>query len=207
MKIITISRQFGSGGRELGKRLADLLNWDYYDKEILASLAQEHDMDPNHVSHILSHHGWHSMQLTYRNSFSYLGFDHGARTKLLARQKEIIYEIAEAGNDCIIVGRDADILLREYNPLRIFVCADLPARISRCSAYEEKKPEAQRLSDKEIRHNIRRIDKSRARTREILTGQKHGDVSLFDLTVNTSGRNIGKLAAAVEAFAQNWFEE
>ena len=45
MQIITISRQFGSGGRELGKRLADYLGWDYYDKEIIKTLANEHGLD------------------------------------------------------------------------------------------------------------------------------------------------------------------
>ena len=49
MRIITVSRQFGSGGRELGKRLADLLGWDYYDKEIIEALAEDQGMSPEHV--------------------------------------------------------------------------------------------------------------------------------------------------------------
>ena len=65
MHIITVSRQFGSGGRELGKRLSDLLGWDYYDKEIIETLADEHNMDPKQVRRVLSHHGWHDLQLTY----------------------------------------------------------------------------------------------------------------------------------------------
>ena len=78
MRIITISRQFGSGGRELGKRLADFLGWDYYDKEIIDTLAQDQGLDADYVRRTLSEHGWHDVQLTYRNSFSHLGFDHGA---------------------------------------------------------------------------------------------------------------------------------
>ena len=54
MKIITVSRQFGSGGRELGKRLSDLLNWDYYDREIIQALAEEQGMDPEAVHRMLS---------------------------------------------------------------------------------------------------------------------------------------------------------
>ena len=54
MHIITISRQFGSGGRELGKRLADHLEWDYYDKEIIETLADEHGLDEAYVKHMLS---------------------------------------------------------------------------------------------------------------------------------------------------------
>ena len=71
MRIITISRQFGSGGRELGKRLSDQLGWDYYDKEIIETLAADQGMDTEHVREALSHHGWHSVQLTYRNSFAH----------------------------------------------------------------------------------------------------------------------------------------
>ena len=121
MRIITISRQFGSGGRELGKRLSDLLGWDYYDKEIIETLAADQGMDADHVREALSHHGWHSVQLTYHNSFAHLGFDHGLRTQLLVRQREIIQEIAEAGNDCIIVGRDADVILQDYHPFRVYL--------------------------------------------------------------------------------------
>ena len=94
MRIITISRQFGSGGRELGKRLSDQLGWDYYDKEIIETLAEDQGMDADHVREALSHHGWHNVQLTYRNSFAHLGFDHGLRTQLLVRQREIILEIS-----------------------------------------------------------------------------------------------------------------
>ena len=148
MHIITVSRQFGSGGRELGKRLSDLLGWDYYDKEIIETLADEHNMDPKQVRRVLSHHGWHDLQLTYNNSFSHLGFDHGTRTRLLVRQREIIQEIAKAGNDCIIVGRDADVILQDYHPFRVFVCADLAARTRRCMNHEEKKPASERLTER-----------------------------------------------------------
>ena len=113
MRIITISRQFGSGGRELGKRLADHLEWDYYDKEIIETLADEHGLDEAYVKHMLSNHGWHNLQLTYRNSFAHLTFDPGLKTQLLVRTREILQEIAEAGNNCVIVGRDADIILQE----------------------------------------------------------------------------------------------
>ena len=206
MRIITVSRQFGSGGRELGKRLADFLGWDYYDKEIIETLSEEQGLNPDHVRHTLSHHGWHNVQLTYRNSFAHLGFDHGARTQLLVRQREIIEEIAEAGNDCIIVGRDADVILQDYHPFRVFVCADLQARLERCLEHEKKQPRAKRLSEKEILRNIRRIDKSRARIREVLTGKQRSDGSMFDLTVNATYWLIRELVPAVGEFAMRWFE-
>ena len=206
MRIITVSRQFGSGGRELGKRLADILDWDYYDKEIIETLADEHGLDANYVRQTLTHHGWHNVQLTYKNSFSHLMFDPGLSTQLLVRQREIIREIAEAGNDCVIVGRDADVILQDYRPFRVFVCADLASRTQRCLAHEEKRPEAERLSEREIVRNIRRIDKNRTRTREVLTGKRHGDGSAFDLTVNAAGWEMKRLAPALADFTLRWFE-
>ncbi|MBQ6273291.1 MAG: cytidylate kinase-like family protein [Oscillospiraceae bacterium] len=206
MRIITISRQFGSGGRELGKRLSDCLGWDYYDRQILETLAEEHNMDAEYVRRALANHGWQNIQLSYRSSFKQLMFDPGVRTQLLVRQREILQQIAALGQDCVIVGRDADVILQDCKPFRIFACADLEARLRRCLAFEEKKPRRERLGEKEILRNIRRIDKNRARTREVLTGKTHGDASAFDLTVNTSGWEIKKLAAAVADFALCRFE-
>ena len=207
MRIITISRQFGSGGRELGKRLADLLGWDYYDKEILETLAREEGMDSEYVRRTLAGHGWQNVQLTYKNSFSHLVFDPGLRTQLLVREREILQEIARLGSDCIIVGRDADVILEEERPFRICVCAEEKARLNRCMSHELKKPRAQRLGEKEILRNIRRIDRERARTREILTGKHRGDASAFDLTVNTTGWTVKRLVPALGDFALRWFEE
>ena len=207
MRIITISRQFGSGGRELGKRLADHLEWDYYDKEIIETLADEHGLDEAYVKHMLSNHGWHNLQLTYRNSFAHLTFDPGLKTQLLVRTREILQEIAEAGNNCVIVGRDADIILQEYHPFRISVCADLTSRLERCMKHENKKPEDQRLTEKMVLRNIRRIDRNRARTREILTGKARGDGSTFDLTINASSWDLKKLVPATAEFARQWFEQ
>ena len=205
MRIITISRQFGSGGRELGKRLRDQLGWDYYDKEIIETLAEEQGMDPDHVRDILANHEWHNIQLTYRNSFSHLGPGDSMRTQLMIRQKEIIQEIAEAGNDFVIVGRDADVILQDYHPFRIYVAADLDARMKRCLAHEQKQPPESRLSEKEILRNIRRIDKNRARTREILTGKARGDATMFDIIINSTGWELKNLASATADFAKRWF--
>ena len=94
-KIITVSRQFGSGGRELGKRLSDLLGWDYYDREIIQTLSEEQGLDPEYVHKALSGHGWHQYQLTYRNSFRQLAGANWRNTEVLLKQREIIREIAE----------------------------------------------------------------------------------------------------------------
>lgn len=205
-KIITVSRQFGSGGRELGKRLSDLLGWDYYDREIIQMLSEQQGLDPEYVHRALSGHGWHHYQLTYRNSFRQSVGVSTRHTEVLVKQREIIQEIAAEGNDCIIVGRDADVILHEENPFRIFVCADLESRLARCVRFEEKKAPEERLTEKEILRNIRRIDRNRRQIREILTGKSASDGSAFDLTVNATNWDIKKLAEAVAEFSGRWFE-
>ena len=206
MRIITISRQFGSGGRELGKRLAERLGWDYYDREIIDALAADQGLEPDYVKKALANHGWHNMQLTYRNSFSHLLYDPGMSTEIRIREREILREIAALGNDCVIIGRDADVILEDYHPFRVFVCADMEARLRRCMKHELSRPEPERLSERQILRNIRRMDRNRAHTREILTGKVHGDGSAFDLTVNTSGWDIKRLTGALADFALQWFE-
>ena len=207
MRIITISRQFGSGGRELGKRMADVLGWDYYDREIIERLSSSEGLDKEYVSRVLSNHEWNTLPMTFRSSFSQDQYTAGVKTALLLSQRKIIEDIAAAGNDCIIVGRDADIILSDYKPFRIFVCNDMDARIARCARYEEKKPEGERLSERQIRKYVKKIDKNRSQTREILTGKIWGDSTSFDITVNTGSWNIKKLAAAMSKLALGWFEE
>lgn len=207
MRIITLSRQFGSGGRELGKRLSDRLGWDYYDREIIDALAESHGYTPEFVKNSLANHGWQNMQLTYRSSFSHLLYDPGQRTELLVREREILRGIAELGNDCVIIGRDADVILADYQPFRIFACAELQARLDRCMRHELRRPKEEQLSEKQILRNIRRIDRNRARTREILTGKARVDGSDFDLTVNTTGWEVHRLTEALADFALCRFEE
>ena len=207
MHIITISRQFGSGGRELGKRLADRLGWDYYDREIIDSIARDHGLDPEFVKAAFANHGWHNVPLTYRSSFSHLLFDPAPDTELLIRERETLRGIAELGNNCIIIGRDADVVLDDYKPLRIYVCAEMGARLARCMKHEQKQPENERLSEKQILRNIRRIDRNRKMTREVLTGKSSADASAFDLTVSTTNWDIKRLSAAVADFALAFFEE
>ena len=107
----------------------------------------------------------------------------------------------------MIVGRDADVILHDENPFRIFVCADIQSRLARCTRYEEKKEPAERLTEKEILRNIRRIDRNRRQIREIQTGKSAADGSSFDLTVNATNWEIKKLAEAVAEFSGRWFEK
>lgn len=202
MKIITISREFGSGGRELGKRLADALGFDYYDREIITAIAQAQGLDEDYVARALDNHMWQRVPLTYRRSFANGMILHGPETGLLLAQKRVIDAIAKAGGDCIIVGRNADVLLAGEGPLNIFVCADMETKVRRCM---ERASEGEGLTRRGIEQNIRRVDRNRARTREIITGSKWGDCRAYHLTVNTSGRSVKSLAPAVAEFAVRWF--
>lgn len=202
MRIITISREFGSGGREIGKRLADILGIDYYDREIITAIAEKQRMDAGFVEKKLENHGWRAMPITYRRSFSGSVMMQSSQTKLLVDQKKVIDSIAEFGKDFIIVGRNADVLLAKYEPLNIFVCADMESKIQRCV---ERADAAENLSKKEIVQNIKRIDKNRVHTREIVSGSTWGDRNNYHLIVNTSQWRIKELTPAIADFAERWF--
>ena len=202
MKIITISREFGSGGRELGKHLADVLAFDYYDKEIIASIASNKGMDEDYVAHALKQQQWHNVPLTFHQSIMGVPFD-TTHTDLLLEQKRVIEKIAERGKDCVIVGRNADVLLREYQLFNIFVCADMETKTKRCM---QRSDEDECLNTKELERKINKIDKGRAQTRALITDSSWGERSAYHLTLNTTDWDMKELALAVAEFAKHWFE-
>ena len=202
MKIITISREFGSGGRELGKRLADATGYDYYDSEILSAVAKNSGMDAHYVETALANSGWQNYPVTFRSTLSSPAYIQSSGIRLLLEQKKVIEKIAALGRDCIIVGRNADVILREYAPFNIFVCADTGAKIRRCT---ERAPEDEKLTEKELVRKMKQIDRNRAQTREIIGGPAWGERSAYHLTVNTTDWDIRALVPAVADFAARWF--
>ena len=166
MRIITISREFGSGGRELGKRMSDLLGWDYYDREIIARIADEQGLDIGFVDKVLQQSVWRSMPITVQRSISMPMYP-TVGTTLLVKEKQIIERIGSFGKDCILVGRNADVYLRDKDPFSIFVCASMDAKVERC---RERATSEEHLTDKELVRNIKRIDKGRASIREFIGG-------------------------------------
>ena len=200
MKLITISREFGSGGRELGKRMADLLGWDYYDREIITRIATEQGLDEAYVDRMLANYP--RQTITVRRSFSSLPLQ-TTGAELLGKEKQIIERIASQGRDCIIVGRNADVYLRRLQPFSVFVCASREAKIRRC---RERADEQEQLSDREYERRIRRIDRSRANVRELVGGNEWGKRDSYQLTVNTTDWSIKCLAPVIVHYAQAWFE-
>lgn len=202
MKILTISREFGGGGRELGKRIADLLGYDYYDREIITAIAEQNGLDENYVEMALERRDWQTVPLTFGRSFAGINGMQQMQTNLLVAQKRVVEEIAKSGKDCVIVGRNADVLLADQKPFRIFVCAGMEAKIQRCI---ERASEGEDISRKGVEQNIRRIDKARAKTREMLGCGKWGEGSAYHLTVNTEGWDMEELASAVAEFVRRWY--
>ena len=202
MSIITISREFGSGGRELGKRIADVLHMDYYDSEIITAVAKNSGLDRGYVAKALGEHGWQSYPITFRNTIASAGGMQSDKIQLLLQQKRVLEEIAALGRDCVIVGRNADMILQRYEPFRIFVCAEREAKLKRC---RERAPEGENLTDKELLHRMKQIDKARAKTRELLSGETWGQRDAYHFTVNTTDWEIRELAEAVSELALRWF--
>ncbi|MBE5747036.1 MAG: cytidylate kinase-like family protein [Clostridiales bacterium] len=202
MKIITISREFGSGGREIGKRLADALGFDYYDSEIITAVAKNSGLDANYVAAHLSDHGWQNVPITFRGTIGSTAYIQSSKVHLLLEQKRVIEEIAALGKDFVIVGRNADVLLAKYAPFNMFVCANIEAKIKRC---KERASAGEVLSDKQLVKKMKDIDKARAKTRAMMTGATWGERGSYHLTVNTSDWEIKALTPILADFIQQWF--
>ena len=197
MRIVTISREFGSGGRELGKRLADVLHYDYYDKEIIQALAKQSGLDQAYIENTLSN----GFPLTFGRSLS---MSANYKTNLMVEEKKIIEEIAKKGRDFVIVGRNADVLLKNYHPFNVFVCASKEAKLQRCL---DRAPQDEHLSQKELEQKMKQIDHSRKKYRQIVTGSEWGSKEAYHVIVNTSDWKIKELTVAVADMATRYFEQ
>lgn len=179
-KTVTISRQFGSGGHDIGALVAKELGIDLYDKEIL-SLAAEHsginiehfeaaDEKPTNsflYSVVMSGQMYHSPN------------DFLTNDRLFAFQSNAILKAAQE-KPGLFVGRCADYVLRDDpNAVHIFIHADLPTRIKRIM-------EVNNVSDAEAKSMIKKADKRRASYHNFYADGKWGDSSLYDLSVNSS---------------------
>lgn len=200
MSVITISREFGSGGRELGKRMADLLNFAYYDKEIVAAIAQESKLDGDYVEELLEKGMPRSYPITIRRTFSYPSFVNQNATSILVARQKILRALADKG-DCIVMGQSADIILRDYEPFNLFVYGELSAKMERC---RERAPEGEWLTDKELLKKIKQVDAARVKSREMLSGLRWGQKEAYHLCVNTTGVQIKTLAPRIADYAKYW---
>ncbi len=175
--VITISREFGSGGRSIGKAVAEALGYDFYDKELIERIAEETGLSREYIER----NGEHARN---KNIFAYafVGRDQNGvsiEDYLWRKQREIILELAEKGN-CVIVGRCADYILRDRSDcLHVFIHADLASRIERITTLygeTDRKPE-KRLEDK---------DKTRRLNYQYYTDREWGMSQNYDLSLCSS---------------------
>ena len=153
-KIITIGREFGSGGREFGRRLAEQLGYAYYDQEIIREIANRTALSEKYVQQIVEHRPVTSFPIHTGRSFMMMYDPLMEQNQSIFRgQCEILQQMAEK-SDCVIVGRCADYILRDRNPLRIFIYAEMSSKLQRCrtKVHETR-------TDKELRQQILRVDK------------------------------------------------
>lgn len=194
-KIITIGREFGSGGRELGKRLSDHLGIAYYDKEIIDEIAKRTQLAEGYVRQVVEQQTALFFPITVGRTFHSTGSDYMLKqlTAVYAEQANVLREMAEK-SDCIIVGRCGDYILKDHTPIRLFVYADMDAKVKRC---REKADEHENLSDSELIKKIRRVDRDRAKYYRYYTGQEWGNRANYDMCINTSSVPVKELAEAL----------
>ncbi len=193
-KIITIGREFGSGGRELGRRLSEHLGIAYYDQEIIAEIAKRTALSEAYVRQITENRPLTSFPIHFGGRFCALPDPLLQQSiSIYSEQHRLLCELAEK-SDCIIVGRCADYVLRDSHPFRIFVYADVQSKLMRCM--ERRTPE-ETLSEQDMKRKITEIDRNRARYYAFFSGQKWGARENYDLLVNTSGQSVKKQAAAL----------
>lgn len=197
-KIITISREFGSGGRTVGRMVAERLGIPFYDKELVEQIALESGFAPKFVEE----HGEHSPGSSL---FSYAfapqgvpGIMNGLSTAdfLWNIQCSVILQLAEQG-PCVIVGRNADYILKDRpDALHAFVFADIPyraERIVRRYGESEKSPE-QRLTEK---------DKRRRVNYQHYTGRTWGQSQNYDISLDTGVLGIEQCVDIICKIVEN----
>lgn len=166
--IVTISRQHGAGGREIGRKLAEKLGVPFYDKELASLAAKESGLNEEYINDIEE-----------KDSALYsLYLSTEANQIAINAQEKVLKKIAENGS-CVIVGRAADHVLKDYNPYRVFVYAPLEKRKQRVMKnYGDEENKAL--------ENIEKADKRRAKFYENVTGKTWGKLENYDLLIDSS---------------------
>ena len=191
--IITIARQYGSGGREIGELVAEKLGIPIYDKELITEAATRGSLDES-VTKLADESSANSLLYTLAMGSNILGttmhfgYKMPLNDKLFILQSEVIKECAAEGS-AIFIGRCADYVLRdEPDILRIFVYGDLPKREARIA---QRHPE---LKSSQIIDVINKTDKRRSSYYNFYTGNKWGKYDNYDIAINSSTLGIKESA-------------
>ena len=195
--IITIGRQFGSAGREIGMRIAEDFGIKLYDKEMLARAAKEsgiceelfetHDEKP--TNSFLYSLVMDTYSMGCGNTYPDMRLNH----KVFRAQFDAIKKIADEG-PCILVGRCADYALESYkNVVTVFIHADLNARIRRIARIYD-------LTDAKAKDLIVKTDKKRASYYNYYTNKKWSDAESYELCVNSGELGVEGTAKMIEQY-------
>ena len=191
--IITISRQYGSGGRFVAKKLAEKLGIPFYDNEIITMAAKESGYAENifeKAEQVSTHSLLYSLSM-----FGTAGGVYGLplSDKVFLIQSDIIKSCAAKG-PCVIVGRCSDYVLKDFpNLVNFFLYSDLDSRVKRVQKYYNN-------DSKNLQEDIERRDKKRATYYNYYTTQRWGAVENYHLSVHTDSVGIDGCVDILEAF-------
>lgn len=195
-QIITIGREFGSGGHEVGRRLAAEMGMKLYDKELLKMMAQEsniceevlEDYDEKNTGSLL-----YSIMMDVYPSLNYAG--NTLQRQIYQAQYDTIRKIGEKGG-CVIVGRGADYILRDNPHLTsVFIHASEEFRIARIVEYEH-------VSSQKAKDIITKADKKRASYYNFQTEKKWGSVSSYHLSLDASDIGIDGCVNVIRSYLE-----
>ena len=175
--IITISREFGSGGRFIGEEVAKKLGIAYYDKNIINQIAEESGLSPDYIQE--------SAELSPKKgifAYALAGRDITGKSvedMVYEAQRKVILELAEK-EPCVIIGRNADFILKDRDDvLNVFIHGNMPEKTERiCRLYN--------VSEKEAVKMMTDTDKRRMTNYNFYTDQKWGKASNYTLSLNSS---------------------
>ena len=199
--VITISRQFGSGGRLIGRKLAEKLGVPFYDKELI-ELAVEESGFSKEIFEKVDERA--SSSLLYTLSVS-PGIMHGVtgmadlplNDKVFLVQTKIIKDVASKGG-CVIVGRCADYILKEFdNVVNVFIRADMKDRIDRATNVYE-------ISFANAAKEIQKNDKKRGNYYSFYAHSKWGVVENYDLCINSAKIGIDESVDVIADYVKNF---
>ena len=197
-RIVTIARQFGSGGREIGEELSKKLGVKFYDKELISIAAKESNIAPEifeNVDEKATNSLLYSLSLglySFSNTYS-VGDNLPVNDKLYILQHKIIKKVADEG-PCVIVGRCADHILRDRNDvLRVFIYADLDFRVKRAIDLKGVKPS-------KAEQVVQKTDKSRSNYYNFYSGKKWGLTENYDLCINKTKLTREQVAEIIENY-------
>ena len=198
--VITIGRTYGSGGREIGRRVAQQLGIPFYDNELIAMAAEKAGVHPD-IAAKSEEHATSGMLFGMPNgNLPIQAPSLGAMTtpltdRVFFAQSDIIRGLADK-EDCVIIGRCADYVLREYeNVIKVFIHADAETCVARCVRYYG-------LDEATARKRIRKVDQQRAGYYTYYSGQKWGSKQSYDLLLDTGRFGVDGCAAIICAAAE-----